>query len=144
MNIIDRSAQEEILAIINSPGSNVTYTDVANYLGVTPQAFDYMMNHAKRLDVSDEKKIYKYFAKQGITKNQKGEYIVIAKQVIEHAALTNHQLSILTKSVQEMIQDEKITDSERAEALSKVRSFRFEVQDSLNNLEKLINGSLKG
>lgn len=140
MNIIDRTAQEEILAIINSPGSNITYTDVANYLGQTPQTFYYMIHQAKRLDVSDEKKIYKFFAKQGITKNQQGEYIMIANQVIEHAALTNHQLSILTKSVQEMIQDEKITDTERAEALSKVRSFRSEVQDSLNHLEALING----
>lgn len=139
MTICNRYAQEEVLKIIIQHG--ITLTQIAHYLGCTVQVLHYQLNTAKHFDSDFEKDIYKYFAKMGITKNQKEEIKMIADQLLEHAALTNHQLALLTKTVKEVLEDKDITEDERARALNRVRAFRNEVMDSLNHLETLINGS---
>lgn len=139
MTICNRYAQEEVLKIIIQ--HNITLTQIARYLGCTVQVLHYQLNEAKHFDSDFEKDIYRYFAKMGITKNQKEEIKMIADQLLEHAALTNHQLALLTRSVKDIIEDKNITEDERTRALTRVRAFRSEVMDSLNHLETLINGS---
>jgi len=139
MTIANRFAQDEVLKILGQHG--ITITQVAQHLGCTVQVLHYQLNVAKHFDADVEREIYKYFAKKGITKNSQGEIKMIADQLLEHAALTNHQLALLTKTVKDVIADTNITDAERAKALSRVRAFRAEVLDSLNVLESLINGS---
>lgn len=141
MIIANRYAQIEVLKILYQRG--ITMTEVADELGCTVQTLSYQLNSAKHFDSDMESLIYKYFAKRGVSKNQEGEVKMIADQLLEHAALTNHQLSLLTKTVKDILADKNITDDERANALRKVRSFRNEVSDSLNVLEGLINGSCK-
>lgn len=139
MTIFNRYAQDEVLKILTQNG--LTQTQLADYLGCTVQVLNYQLNIAKHFDSDFEKDIYRYFAKMGITKNQKEEIKMIADQLLEHAALTNHQLALLTKTVKEVLEDKDITEDERARALNRVRAFRNEVMDSLNHLETLISGS---
>lgn len=139
MTIFNRYAQDEVLKILSQNG--LTQTQLADYLGCTVQVLNYQLNIAKHFDADMERMIYKFFAKQGITKNQEGEIKMISNQIIEHAALNNHQLAILTKTVQDIIKDDRVTDEERAKALSTIRSYRSEVNDSLNALESLVNGA---
>ena len=139
MTIANRYAQDEVLKILYQTG--ITQTEIADYLGCTVQVLNYQLNIAKHFDSDMERMIYKYFAKKGITKNQQGEIKMISNQIIEHAALNNHQLGILTKTVQDIIKDDRVTDDERAKALTTIRNYRQEVNDSLSTLEALVNGS---
>lgn len=140
MQSIDtRKIQEEILKIIGRHGVNKT--ELANYLGFTPQRLQYTLDTMVHLDVAVVNRIYEYFEKNNITQNTVGETKMISDQIIEHAILNNHQLALLTKTVKDMISDGKITDAERDDCLRKISAYQNEFNDSLNALASLIKGS---
>lgn len=140
MQSIDtRKVQEEILKIIGKHGVNKT--ELASYLGFTPQRLQYTLDTMVHLDVTIVDKIYQFFSLNNITENTAGETKMISDQIIEHSILNNHQLALLTKTVKDMIADDKITDKERENCLNKISAYRLEFNDSLNCLENLIKGS---
>lgn len=140
MQSIDtRKVQEEILRIIGKFGVNKT--DLASYLGFTPQRLQYTLDTMVHLDISVVNKIYEFFTTKHISENQPGETKMISDQIIEHAILNNHQLALLTKTVRDMIADGEITNAERENSLKKIAAYRVEFNDSLNTLETLVKGS---
>lgn len=139
MTIANRYAQEEVLKIIGKHG--ITLTQIAHHLGCTVQVLHYQLNQAVHFDADLEKQIYKYFAKLQITQNSTGEYKMISNQLLELIALNNHNISVLISQVKESLADEDITIDERTAIIRRVIAFRREMNDCLNTLEIMVNGS---
>lgn len=133
--------KEEILSIIIKHG--VSFSEIARDLGITVQSLHYQLNLAKKFDTVLEQQILQSLRKRGITENNQDEGKMISDQLLEHASLTNHQISVLTQTVKQMLDDNKITQDEREIALMRIRNFRKEVNDSLDELESLIAGEIK-
>lgn len=133
--------KEEILSIIIKHG--ISFTEIARELGITVQSLHYQLNLAKKFDTVLEEKVIQALRKKGIIENNPDEGKMISDPILEHASLTNHQISILTQTIKKMLDDDKITDDERKIALMRIRNFRKEVNDSLDDLESLIAGEIK-
>lgn len=133
--------KEEILSIIIKHG--VSFSEIARDLCITVQSLHYQLNLAKKFDTVLEQQILQSLRKRGITENNQDEGKMISDQLLEHASLTNHQISVLTQTVKQMLDDNKITQDEREIALMRIRNFRKEVNDSLDELESLIAGEIK-
>lgn len=133
--------KEEIITIILKHG--LSFTKIARELGITVQSLHYQLNLAKKFDTVLEQQILQVLRKRGITEKNPEENKMIADQLLEHTALTSHQLAILTNTIREMLKDNKISEDERQVALMRIRNFRKEVNDSLDDLESLIAGEIK-
>lgn len=130
--------QEKILLTILKHG--LSFSDIAREVGLTPQTLHYQLNVAKKFDVVLEQKILQALRKRGIIENNPDEGKMISDHLLEHLSLTNYQLSILTKTIKEIIDDDKIDENERQVALMRIKNFRIEFNESLDELEALING----
>jgi len=140
MQSIDtRKMQEEILRIIGKFGINKT--ELATYLGFTPQRLQYTLDTMVHLDICIVKKIYEYFRLKDITENQPGETKMISDQIIEHSIFNNHQIALLTKTIHDMIADGQITDAEREQTLKNIASYRTDLNKNLDALEASVRGS---
>jgi aminopeptidase C len=133
--------QEDIVKIVLR--HNISFTKLARELNITPQSLHYQLYLAKKFDAQLEKKIISVFEKYGITENNPNESSYISNQLLEHTSLTNLQLSILTQTIRNILKDDVITEDERQLALVRIRNFRKEVFDSLDELESLIMGERK-
>lgn len=130
--------KEKIIQIIIKHG--LSFSEIARELGITPQTLHYQLNIARHFDVELAEKIENIFKKKGITEDSDRECGLITSQLFEHSSLTNHQLSILTKTISDFLKDNKLSNDERQMALIRIRNFRDEINDSLNKLEDLIFG----
>jgi hypothetical protein len=133
------TAQEEINQIIFQ-NKNITESWLADKLSITPQNLNYQLHMAKKFDNNLYKRIKLIFKKEGIILDPAEQCTQLSDRTLEFGALIGNQLSVMNNEVRKAVKNDNIEFNERVKLKIIFDDMRDNINQQLDELEKLIEG----
>lgn len=119
--------------------NNIPEAELARYLHIIPQTLNYLLNHAAKMDVTIYQEIKLFFKTKGISSAKKDERLLMQnKQVLETTAFMMHGLTLFNKILEDRLEDNPITDSEKVDLLSQLETMKSEVTEKIQEIKNYI------
>jgi hypothetical protein len=133
------TAQEEINQIIFQ-NKNITESWLADKLSITPQNLNYQLHMAKKFDNNLYKRIQLIFKKEGIILDPAEQCTQLSDRTLEFGALIGNQLSVINNEVRKAVKNSNLEFNERVKLKIIFDDMRDNINQQLDELEKLIEG----
>jgi len=130
--------QEEVKRILFE--NDKTKTWLANRLGISKEDLSYQLNRSKNYSADLHNRIINILKKEGFITNTTEKCEFLIKQTLQIDSMVGTSLTMLNTSVEKFTKDNILDFRETKRLFDIVEKIRNGVNESLDNIETILNG----
>lgn len=128
--------RDKLLNLVNN--KKVDYKEIAYHLHMTTPSVYYLLNNAKRIDISIFNQLEQLLKTKGYSATAEGECMQLSKLTFEFNSLTAHAIEILNVQVKTAIEDNKIEEYEANQIGVALENFEVSMIEEISKIKNML------